>query len=271
MTCADVERVLPEMLENSSVDNSTFQNAFQIHLRSCPDCAALVSDLKTISQAAQELGDSEEPSPRVWLGIAAQLRAEGIIREPGSMRVRPQVAAERRGAWWLIPVAAALLAGGAYFVSHKTAPTVAKEQSPTPLAPAQAATQASVQTSKPASTSASVSAPSEAGQSPLQVAANDKQPSQIVEAESSAGDRRLDDQKLDDQKLDDQKFLSEVSTRAPSMRETYQTQLQTVNAEIQEVESYLQRNPGDLDARQHLMDAYQQKALLYQIALDRIQ
>jgi hypothetical protein len=31
------------------------------------------------------------------------------------------------------------------------------------------------------------------------------------------------------------------------------------------------RYPGDADARQHLMDAYEQKALLYQIALDRIQ
>jgi hypothetical protein len=62
-----------------------------------------------------------------------------------------------------------------------------------------------------------------------------------------------------------------VSTRAPSLRATYENQLQAVNADIRDVQNYLSRNPGDADARQHLMDAYQQKALLYQIALDRIQ
>jgi ribosomal protein S15P/S13E len=55
------------------------------------------------------------------------------------------------------------------------------------------------------------------------------------------------------------------------MRATYENQLQAVNANIREVQDYLQRNPRDADARQQLMDAYQQKALLYQIALDRIQ
>jgi hypothetical protein len=70
---------------------------------------------------------------------------------------------------------------------------------------------------------------------------------------------------------DDQQFLSVVSTRAPSLRATYESQLQTVNADIREVQLYLARNPSDTDARQELMDAYQKKALLYQIALDRIQ
>jgi hypothetical protein len=55
------------------------------------------------------------------------------------------------------------------------------------------------------------------------------------------------------------------------MRGTYESQLQVVNADIREVQAYLDRHPGDADARQHLMDAYQQKALLFQMALDRIQ
>jgi len=70
---------------------------------------------------------------------------------------------------------------------------------------------------------------------------------------------------------EDQQFLSEVSTRAPSMRATYEGQLNAVNADIRETQAYLDQNPGDTDVRQHLMDAYQRKALLYQIALDRIQ
>jgi len=70
---------------------------------------------------------------------------------------------------------------------------------------------------------------------------------------------------------EDQQFLSVVSTLSPSMRVTYENQLQAVNADIRETQAYVDRNPGDPDARQHLMDAYQQKELLYQIALDRIQ
>jgi hypothetical protein len=70
---------------------------------------------------------------------------------------------------------------------------------------------------------------------------------------------------------EDRQFLSVVSTLSPSMRITYENQLQAVNADIRETQAYVNRNPGDADARQHLMDAYQEKALLYQIALDRIQ
>jgi hypothetical protein len=70
---------------------------------------------------------------------------------------------------------------------------------------------------------------------------------------------------------DDQQFLGVVSTRAPSMKATYEKQLQAVNADIRESQAYVDQNPDDADARQHLMEAYQQKALLYQIALDRIQ
>ena len=70
---------------------------------------------------------------------------------------------------------------------------------------------------------------------------------------------------------EDQQFLSEVSTRAPSMRATYENQLQAVNNDIRDVQTYLKLNPGDADARQHLMDAYQEKALLYQMALEHIQ
>jgi hypothetical protein len=71
--------------------------------------------------------------------------------------------------------------------------------------------------------------------------------------------------------IDDQQFLSEVSSRAPSLRAAYETQLQAVNNEIRETQAYIRQYPGDMDARQHLMEVYQQKAMLYQMALDRIQ
>jgi hypothetical protein len=134
---------------------------------------------------------------------------------------------------------------------------MANEQTPaTPLTAPAPATPPAISAS--VSTSAATSAPQQLAKKksakPTDVVASVAKPA--VEPEPSA---------------EDQRFLSVVSTRAPSMRATYESQLRAVNAHIREVQAYLDRNPGDAEARQHLMDAYQQKALLYQIALDRIQ
>jgi hypothetical protein len=267
MKCSDVERVLPELLDGAA--DSAFQTEFETHVKSCPACSELVSDLNLIASEARELAASEEPAPRVWVRIAAELRAEGLIHEPEptlestpiSAPVRPillPTSPQRRWistAWWLAPVAAALLAAGSYVVSHKPASQVAKQQAPaTPVtSPVPVASPVLPETS--AVTTASVPTPA-----PQQLAQKSAKPMDAagpaVEPAPSA---------------EDQEFLSVVSTRAPSMRATYENQLQAVNADIRESQAYLDRNPGDADARQHLMDAYQQKALLYQIALDRIQ
>lgn len=252
MTCADVERILPEMLDG--VPDGTYQNAFEMHLKSCRDCADLVSDLREISSKARQLVESDEPGPQVWQQIAAQLRAEGLIREPGLTGPRLVPRPERRGLWsrWgLVPVAAALLVAGSYVISHRATPQLAKQQS-SQKPPKQASP-----TSIPSAvTSAAIESPTVGSPRAAATDSNLKRQARIVEPGPSA---------------EDQQFLSEVSTRAPSMRETYEQQLQAVDAEIRDVQSYLDNNPQDADARQHLMDAYQQKALLYQIALDRIQ
>ena len=76
MKCADVQRVLPEVIENRQ------DGELEAHLKSCPACSELVSDLKLISSEARQLSASDEPAPRVWVRIAAELRAEEVIREP---------------------------------------------------------------------------------------------------------------------------------------------------------------------------------------------
>ena len=261
MKCSDVERVLPELLDGAP--DGAFPADFETHVKSCPACSNLVSDLKLISSEARQLAATEEPAPRVWLRIAAELRAEGLIsdaaiREPESAPTRPiLVPTSRRprwSAWWLAPVAAAVVAAGSYVVSHKPAPQVAKQQAPATRV-ASPAPVASPIPETPAATSASAPTPA-----PRQMAQKPAKPTDTirpaVEPESSE---------------EDQQFLTAVSTRAPSMRTTYENQLKAVNADIRETQAYVDRNPGDTDARQHLMDAYEQKALLYQIALDRIQ
>ncbi len=264
MKCSEVERVLPELVD--AAPGSAFPADFESHLQSCPACADLVSDLKLIASEARDLAESEEPAPRVWVHIAAQLREEGLIKDPESRPILVPVSPPRRwtsSAWWLAPVAAAVLAAGAYVVSHKPAPQVATHISApavtTPVAQNPAQTSADISPKPPLVASTSQPVPVTHPSAPKSakvpdVVASAAQPT--VEPEASA---------------EDQQFLSVVSTRAPSLRATYEGQLQRVNANIREVQAYLDRYPGDVDARQQLMDAYQQKALLYQIALDRIQ
>src|ERR1700686_1623393 len=112
MTCSDVQQLLPELLDGTP--DAAFQIGFDNHVKSCPDCSDLVSDLKLITAEARELVETDEPAPRAWLQIAAQLRSEGLIREPETVPGRPVLVrsstARRWSPWWLVPVAAAFLA-----------------------------------------------------------------------------------------------------------------------------------------------------------------
>ncbi len=267
MTCSDLQRVLPEILDGSpdSAVIGALQGSlpadFDDHLKSCPDCSDLVSDLALIASEAHQLAATEEPAPRVWVRIAAELRAEGIIHEPESTPLRPVLvpSAPRRrwSALWLAPVAAAIVAAGAYVVSHQPKPRVAQQQTPAKpaVSPAPTETVAKTPTVVPDQVPTVTPEPT-----PQQVAKKDTPPVDTVKPDVEPGPN-----------AEDQQFLRAVSTQAPSMRATYENQLQAVNADIRETQAYVDRNPGDVDARQHLMDAYEQKALLYQIALDRIQ
>lgn len=257
MTCSDVERVLPEYLDRAPEDGS--QTAFEIHVRSCQACSDLISDLKLIAKEAGQMSATEEPASRVWVRIAAELRAEGLIREQDSTPLRPillpDAPRKRWAAWWLAPVAVAVLAAGSYVIGHRPSQPVAKQTTP--------ATPPNMNAPAPAPTE-SAAVPTVATSSPAPEVAKTKAPQPSVISEPA-------DANSLDASTDDQQFLSVVSTIAPSARSTYENQLRVVNADIRETQAYVDQNPGDADARQHLMDAYQQKALLYQIALDRIQ
>lgn len=67
---------------------------------------------------------------------------------------------------------------------------------------------------------------------------------------------------------EDQQVLSAVAERVPMMTAAYTTNLKNVNAYIQDAQATVNANPNDEDARRALMDAYEQKSMLYDIALD---
>lgn len=259
MTCADVQRVLPEIIDAGG------DLEFEAHLKSCPACSELVNELEWIAAESRELAASQDPPDRVWVRISNQLRAEGIIRDQIEA-ARPVVMArpvQRWNAWWLAPVAVAIIAAGAYQLGHRsavTAPQVAQQPAPrqeTAAAPQPSeANQQVAQQKEPAAPSAN---------HPAQLAKN------LGTRVSSRSTSAMPAEISPPATAEDEQFLSEVSQGAPTMRETYEQQLRAVNAEIRETQEYIKLHPEDLDARQHLLETYQQKALLYQMALDRIQ
>jgi len=264
MRCSDVEKLLPDFVEGVGYPE------FQAHLKACPHCAQLVADLKWIASESRHLAESDEPPARVWVNIANQLRSEGIIREPEPAPAHIFVLERRRrsAAWWLVPIAAAIIAAGAYQLAHRPAPvTQQASQQTSPVQPPQPAqqsqasnevAQSSPRTETPTKQppSGGTTPPAESNPHPAPTVAKNLPEQPEISPPASA---------------DDERFLSEVSQGAPSMRATYEDQLRAVNAEIRETQEYIKWHPGDLDARQHLMEVYQQKAMLYQMALDRVQ
>lgn len=65
---------------------------------------------------------------------------------------------------------------------------------------------------------------------------------------------------------DDQQLLAVVSRHAPERAEVYKRSLHDVNSYIADAKKTLEQNPDDSQARDHLMQAYEQKAMLYDIA-----
>ena len=246
MNCSEVQQALPEMMDGGQGS----EVEYQAHLKTCPACSELVSELELIASTAAQLTETDEPAPRVWVKIAAELRAEGIIRDT-ELAGRPVLvpAVKRRwNAWWLVPVAAALVAASAYFIQPKPPVPVASQ---TPPAVTKAETVAVVASNQTQRTDKAV-------------AAHQNQKSTVAATQ----DETSSNAPLMTASTSDQKLLDGVS---PDMRSAYETQLRAVNAYIRDADAYVKRNPDDEDARQHLMDAYEQREMLYQMALDHVQ
>jgi hypothetical protein len=53
------------------------------------------------------------------------------------------------------------------------------------------------------------------------------------------------------------------------MKTQYEENLRQVNASIRDAQGVVDESPNDEDARRSLMDAYQQKSMLFELAMDR--
>jgi hypothetical protein len=64
----------------------------------------------------------------------------------------------------------------------------------------------------------------------------------------------------------DQKLLAVVSKQGPERADLYKRSLNDVNAYIADAQKNLDQDPSNDDAREHLLRAYDQKAMVYEMA-----
>ena len=88
-------------------------------------------------------------------------------------------------------------------------------------------------------------------------------PSLVAIAPTSPKPSNLNNKNEDDQ------LLAAVASRSPAMQAQYASNLQNVNAYIKDAEESAQADPNDEEAQQIVMDAYEQRATVYEMALDR--
>ena len=69
--------------------------------------------------------------------------------------------------------------------------------------------------------------------------------------------------------LNDDDLLQEVAQQSPALQEQYADNLRRVNLYIQDAKNSVDADPTDEEARRSLMEAYQEKAMLFELALDR--
>jgi len=68
--------------------------------------------------------------------------------------------------------------------------------------------------------------------------------------------------------LNDDDLLQEISTQSPVVQAQYKDNLMRVNESIRDAEGDVKANPNDEEACRSLVEAYQQKSMLFEMAMD---
>jgi hypothetical protein len=69
--------------------------------------------------------------------------------------------------------------------------------------------------------------------------------------------------------LNDDDLRQEIANNTPEMKTQYLENLRQVNESIRDAQGVVDEAPNDEEARRSLMDAYQQKSMLFEMAMDR--
>jgi len=262
MNCVDLQRSLAGVEDLSTAEHSA-ERALdqQAHLKTCAACSALVAELDLIASSASELRATEEPSPRVWDSIAIALRQEGLIRPQAK---RPFVVSR--------PVVSKP-------VVSKQAPRVTARGVPTRDIAASAASSRGFSSFAagwgwrgwlvPAAAVLLVAVGFFVNQRSLvhQLTQHIAPAKASAPAAQTVAARNVTNSNLAG--LNDDDLLQEIQNQSPELRAQYVDNLRSANEYIRDAQSVVDANPNDEESRRSLLEAYQQKAMLFEMAMDR--
>ena len=258
MNCVDLQRSLAGVEDRSTAEHSSEKQA---HLKACASCSALVAELDLIVSAASELRATEEPSPRVWDSIAIALRQEGLIRPQAK---RPFVVSR--------PVVSKP-------VVSKQVPRVAARGVPTRDIAASAASSRGFSSFAagwgwrgwlvPAAAVLLIAVGFFVNQRSLVHQLTVHQLTQHIAPAATTAPAAQAVAGLNLAGLNDDDLLQEIQNQSPEMRAQYVDNLRSANEYIRDAQSVVDANPNDEESRRSLLEAYQQKAMLFEMAMDR--
>ncbi len=233
MSCHELERVLERE------PDGPLPEAVAVHVAGCADCQALEADFHLIGAAALELAQEEVAPPDwLWTRIRAELEAEGRIRELGvdrDLELERPVDVERapvHAGWWAVFQRPAF-AGAVLGVSLIVAGLFSVDSL----------------TTTPAS---AVLEPAAVPGTELQAA---------VESQTTGS--------LDGSLDASEASIASLPQRDPQVAEELHHDLGEIDNFIAVCEKSVREEPDNEMAREYLYDAYQQKAQLLAVAMDR--
>jgi hypothetical protein len=271
MTCEEFQQILPELGSGSST-------AKVAHLRSCSQCAGLLADLNEIARQSKQLQSSDEPRSQVWESILTTLQSEGVIREKVEVRLAPPVYHVLGDAAHVQSCArcAGVLADLDAISEQARLLKATEEPSPRVWNAIEIALRQEGLIREPRTEAIAVSKATRfsprwrlAWLVPLAAAAMLALGVLMFQHGDSRGPVIVEDQQKQvlqqDGGHEDQQM---VQMLAPGLRAAYVADLKAVNDYIQDAESSAKANPGDAFAHQRLVSAYEQRAMMYEMAMN---
>jgi hypothetical protein len=248
MNCVELQKSLAEIEDGSTSEQ-------QAHLRSCPECSALVAELNLITSSAIKLREADEPSPRVWNSIAVALRqTEAELDLIASSAIELREADEPSPRVWN-SIEIALRQEGLI-----RAPRTNSARAGRSLLPSLSSRWGWARWMAPAAAALLIAVGLFVHEhSPARQLARD-----LAKAPASAA---VSDVAIAG--LNDDDLLQEIAQQTPALKAQYADNLRNVNEYIHDAKSSVDADPNDEEARRTLMDAYQEKAMLFELAMDR--
>jgi hypothetical protein len=271
MTCEEFQQILPELGSGSST-------AKVAHLRSCSQCAGLLADLNEIARQSKQLQASDEPGSQVWESILTTLQSEGVIREKVEVRLAPPVYHVLGDAAHVRSCArcAAVLGDLDAISEQARLLKAADEPSPRVWNAIEIALRQEGLIREPQPEPVVISKAARfsprwrlAWLVPLAAAAMLALGVLMFQHGDSRGPVVVEDQQKEILRPDESPETHEIVKMVPpGLRAAYVADLKAVNDYIQDAESSAKANPGDAFAHQRLVSAYEQRAMMYEMAMN---